>query len=101
MIEFEFPEFYLVTEDYSENVEVFHHGVWNGPQNEETEAARIAGIKQSWANDEARREEHRVRLKMLRPTMPQGEPHQSGMTDQHRANLSKAGMGNQNARKKK
>jgi len=93
-------EIYYIDEDYSDNIEVIHHGVWNGPQNPEIEARRIQGLKDSW-NNKVRREEQAERMRLTRPTMRQVKPHQNGITDQHRANMSKAQMGNSNARKKK
>lgn len=80
-------------------VEYYSLGGWGGPITPETEAARLAGLKAAWNDAEERRAEHSMRLKAMRPTMPQGRPHASGMTPEHKANLSKAQMGNTNSKK--
>lgn len=78
-------------------VEVYAKGIWMGPITEETEAARLAGLKAAWVGADARRAEHAERLKKNRY---EGPTHVNGMSKTHKENLSKAGMGNQNARKK-
>ena len=70
---------------------------WQGPVTPETEAARIQGLRDAWEDAGDRRAEHAIRLKANRY---EGPTHQHGMSAEHKANLSKALMGNQNARKK-
>lgn len=96
MIIDDFP-FDLALEGEQGEVILFHEGTWMGPVTEETEAARLKGLKAAWIGADARRLEHAERLKKYRYT---GPTHQNGVTDEHRANNSKAQMGNQNARKK-
>jgi hypothetical protein len=46
--------------------EVITKGVWKGPKDEHIEAARLAGIKRSWANADDRRKATSQRLSALR-----------------------------------
>lgn len=72
---------------------------WGGPITPETEAAKIAGLKAAWVNADARRAKASARMTAARPTMRQVAPHQNGMSEEHRVNLSKAAIGNTNAKK--
>lgn len=72
-------------------------GGWMGPTSPEIEAARLQGLKEAWVNADSRRAEHASRMKVNRY---EGPTHVNGMSKTHKENLSKALMGNQNARKK-
>lgn len=78
---------------------IYSQGGWGGPITPETEAARIQGLKNSWVNADDRREAARISMTARRPTMPLARPHLNGMTDEHKANLAKAQLGNSNAKK--
>ena len=57
MIEFELPEFYLVNEDYSENVIVSFKSAPGGLYTPEMNAARSAALKAYWDNNPERKAE--------------------------------------------
>lgn len=50
MILDDFPDYYLVEDDYANNVDVYRHAAWNGAVTPETEAARLQVLKAvGWA----------------------------------------------------